>query len=99
MFFFVVSNMVWLLLMMHTHLCWASFHCFCKVSILNELCLFFFNHLVFLSDFLAGLLLKVNSDLVVDERKNHTIMKWNQIRWLVLIVLFGTLHKHESSVG
>ena len=99
MFFFVMFNVVWLLLMVNTHVCWASFHRFCKVCILNELCLFFFDHFVLFSNFLAGFLLQVHSDLVIDERKYHTIVKWNQIRWLVFIVLFSTLHENKSSVS
>jgi hypothetical protein len=26
-------------------------------------------------------------------------VKWNQIRWLVFIVLFSTLHENKSSVS
>lgn len=43
--------------------------------------------------------LEVYSDLVVDERKNHAVMDGDQVRGLVLGVLFGALHKDEGSIG
>ena len=55
--------------------------------------------LVFLGNILLGLLLEIDTDLVVDERNDHAVVEWDQGGWLVVHLLSLTLHEDEGTVG
>jgi len=57
------------------------------------------NGIVLLSDNTRFLLFKVNSEFIVNERDDHTVMEGDQIRRLVLSNLTERLHEYESSIA
>jgi len=57
------------------------------------------NGIVLLSDNTRFLLFKVNSEFIVNERDDHTVMEGDQIRRLVLSNLTKRLHEYESSIA
>jgi hypothetical protein len=53
---------------------------------------------LFIND-ISVFLFKIDSDFVVDERNDHTILEGDQVRGLVLHHLGMVLHEDESSIG
>jgi hypothetical protein len=89
----------WNLLMMDSLWNSWSLHGFGEVGVLNELVSFLQDRLILSLNLFGITFLEIDSDLVVDERKNHAVMDGDQVRGLVLGVLFGALHKDEGSIG
>jgi len=73
-------------------------HSLGELCTFNELLGLLKNSLVFSLDDLGVFLLKVYADLVVDEGKDHAVMDWDQVRWLMLGVLAGALHEDKCAV-
>lgn len=66
---------------------------------LGELIKFVSDGVVLLSDDARILLFEVNSELIVDEGDDHTVMERDHVGRLVLSNLAEGLHEHESSIA
>jgi len=66
---------------------------------LGELIKLVSDGVVLLSDDAGVLLLKVNSELIVNERDDHTVMERDHVGRLVLSDLAEGLHENESSIA
>ena len=92
-----LNHMIFLF-MSNRMISWLGFHCFGQVRLIVIVLCFFFNALLFFSDFFAIFFFKIYPNFIIYERKNHSIVKWNQIWRFMLCVLFSTFHEYKCSV-